>query len=248
MYNSTYFSQMAFPDFDMFQSHNLNATFHAIARAINNGPIYITDNLGEQNFSVLKPLVYADGKIVKSETSLLPTEDCLFQVQDAQLLKGYSRVRNTGLLGVWNAADAATVNGTIAPKDVNGIAGNEFVIYEHFSKAVKKVTKDEMLHVALPRLGYKLFYVVPLENDFAPFGLTNKYNAPATILAVEKSANEIELTLYEGGSFNAYAKNKPKRITASGISVTTFSFVNNILTLEVPFGKPGSHPVVSIYW
>jgi hypothetical protein len=67
IYNSIYFGQMVYPDFDLFQSHNPNATFHAIARAINCGPIYITDNIGEQNFEVLRPLIYADGRIIKAQ-------------------------------------------------------------------------------------------------------------------------------------------------------------------------------------
>ena len=38
LYNSIYFQQMVFPDFDMFESYNVDAEFHAVARAINNGP------------------------------------------------------------------------------------------------------------------------------------------------------------------------------------------------------------------
>ena len=31
-------------------------------------------------------------------------------------------------------------------------------------------------------MGYGLQYIVHVKNDFAAFGLANKYNAPATIL------------------------------------------------------------------
>jgi len=54
---------------------------------------------------------------------LLPTEDCLFQVQDAKLFKASSMVRDAGLLGVWNAADAGKVEGSIKPNDVRNIKG-----------------------------------------------------------------------------------------------------------------------------
>jgi len=76
--NNLYFSQWAYSDFDMFQSHNPNAYLHALARAYNNGPIYCTDLTGKQNFDVLRPLVYKDGRIVHSQTALRPIEDCLF--------------------------------------------------------------------------------------------------------------------------------------------------------------------------
>ena len=40
---------------------------------------------------------------------LLPAADCLFQVQDAKLFKAFSRVGITGLLALFNLADADNV-------------------------------------------------------------------------------------------------------------------------------------------
>jgi hypothetical protein len=142
VYNSLYFGQMVYPDFDLFQSHNPNAIFHAIARAINCGPIYITDKIGEQNFDVLRPLIYADGRIIKSTTPLLPTEDCLFQVQEAKLFKASSMVRNAGLLGIWNAADADVVKGVVKPGDVRNIKEKILCCMSIFHKNCK------LLHAA----------------------------------------------------------------------------------------------------
>jgi uncharacterized protein YqeY len=62
VYNSIYFSQMVFPDFDMFQSHNPNGAFHAIARTLNNGPIYLTDVAGQAKLDILNKIVFKDGK------------------------------------------------------------------------------------------------------------------------------------------------------------------------------------------
>ncbi|HTE23790.1 Sip1-related alpha-galactosidase [Flavitalea sp.] len=245
IYNSIYFGQMVYPDFDIFQSHNPNAIFHAVARAINCGPIYITDNIGEQKFDVLRPLIYSDGRIIKSETPLLPTDDCLFQVQDAKLFKASSMVRNAGLLGVWNAADANSVEGIIKASDIRNIKGNDFIIYEHFSKSIKKATFNDQFPVKLSRMGYQLYYIVPLKNNFAALGLTDKYNAPATILKEEWKNNNISVTLYEGGTFKAYSKLKPSRILINGKPVREYLFQDNLLTLEIPALHK---PVVTIYW
>ncbi len=38
VYNSLYFSQMVYTDLDMFQTHNPNAVFHALARALSGDP------------------------------------------------------------------------------------------------------------------------------------------------------------------------------------------------------------------
>jgi hypothetical protein len=236
---------MVYPDFDLFQSHNPNAIFHAIARAINCGPIYITDNIGEQRFDVLRPLIYADGRIIRSATPLLPTEDCLFQVQEAKLFKASSMVGKAGLLGVWNAADANTVEGSIKPGDVRNISGDNFVLYEHFSKKMQTANRNKKFDLTLGRMGYQLYYVVPVKNGFAALGLTEKYNAPATILKEVWSKKSVAITLYEGGVFKAYSTRKPTRILVNGKVLSNYSYTNNQLVMNIANQQK---PVVTVYW
>jgi raffinose synthase len=245
VYNSIYFGQMVYPDFDIFQSHNPNAVFHAIARAINCGPIYITDNIGEQDFSVLRPLVYSDGRIIRSETPLLPTRDGLFQVQDAKPFKASSMAHDAGLLGVWNAADADRVQGVIRPSDVRNIKGSEFAVYEHFSKRLVHAALSDSFVVSLNRFGYQLYYVIPLRDGFAPLGLTDKYNAPATVLDCRVQAHRATVTLYEGGHFGAYCSKRPSTVRINGKRVTDFRYADHLLSLDVPMD---SHPVIEITW
>lgn len=245
VYNSIYFGQMVYPDLDIFQSHNPNAKFHAIARAINCGPIYITDNVGEQNFDVLKPLVFSDGRIIRSETPLLPTEDCLFQVQSPTLFKAYSMVKSSGLLGAWNAADASRVAGAIKPTDIPGIKGEEFAVYEYFSKQLKNIHRGDSVNVELSRLGYQLHYIVPVRNGFAALGLTGKYNAPATIVSERWRNKSVTVSLYEGGEFTAYSKTSPSKISVNGKAITSYSFKDNKLTIRIP---ELSNPVIIISW
>jgi hypothetical protein len=140
-YNALYFSQMVYPDFDMFQSHNPNAVFHALARTLNNGPIYLTDAPGKQDFGILNKIVFTDGRSIRSQTALLPAEDCLFQVQQPKVFKTWSRVGNTGLLALYNAADADSVTGAFKASDVNGLQGNRFALYEYFSGKLRQMTR-----------------------------------------------------------------------------------------------------------
>lgn len=247
IYNSIYFSQMVYPDFDMFETSNPNAVFHAIARALNCGPIYITDKPGTQNFDVLNALVYHDGRIIHSEKPLLPTADCLFQIQDKKLFKAFSSVGNTGLLGVFNAADTTVVSGEFCAADVNNIHGNNFLIYEHFSQQIKIANKQQQFHVTLPRLGYKLYYIVPIKNGFAPIGLTQKYNAPATILKQYVTAKKAEVTLYEGGLFKTYCIKKPRTVLINGRAFTNYHYQNKVVSMVVPTSGD-THPVITFNW
>lgn len=246
IYNALYFSQMVFPDFDMFQSHNPNAVMHAIARTINNGPIYLTDNPGEQNFDILDKIVFADGKSIRSETPLLPAEDCLFQVQEPKVFKAGSRVKNKGLLLLMNAVDADSVTGEFKPADIPGIEGEEFAFYEYFSGKVQLAGKNDHFKASLPRMGCRLYYAVPVKNGFAAFGLTNKYNAPATIIQEKRRGpNRAEISLYESGLFTAYCKEQPDKILVAG-KQQSFSYREHILSVQID--SLVKKPVLVIVW
>ncbi len=229
----------------MFESHNPNAVFHAIARTLNNGPIYLTDKPGEQNFDILNRITFADGRSIRAETSLLPTVDCLFQVQDVGLFKAYTRVRNTGLLALYNAADADNVEGSFRPADINGLKGTQFAIYEYFTKVLRVAKSSESFKIALPRLGYQIEYVVPVKNGFAPFGLTNKYNAPATIMDEKQTGNTAKVTLYEGGEFKAYAAKRPKKLLVNG-KPHSFAYVGEMVSVKI--NSALKKPVVLLQW
>ncbi|HUI63791.1 MAG TPA: Sip1-related alpha-galactosidase, partial [Bacteroidota bacterium] len=228
VYNSLYFSQMVFPDFDMFQSHNPNALFHAVARALNCGPIYITDNIGEQRFDILTPLVYADGKLVHSEAPLLPTEDCLFQIQDAKPFKAFSTTRGIGLLGIWNCADAEQVKGVFRPSDVHSLPGDQFAVYDYFNKRLSFARKAEAIPVVLRRLECRLYYIIPLQNGNAAIGLVNKYNAPATILGAHCTSRSMDATVYEDGEFAAVTSSAPQCVSVDGTDLS-FQYHDRLL-------------------
>ena len=53
--------QIIRPDWDMFQSDHACAAFHAAARAICGGPVYVSDSLGSHDFDLLRRLVFSDG-------------------------------------------------------------------------------------------------------------------------------------------------------------------------------------------
>jgi raffinose synthase len=245
VYNAIYFGQMVYPDFDIFQSHNPNAVFHAIARAINCGPIYITDKIGEQNFDLLRRLVYSDGKIIRSKSPLLPTEDCLFQVQSGKILKASSTVNNKGLLGIWNAADTDMVTGYYKPSDVRDIKGDDFVVYEYFSKKLRRAQRSDSFAVSLGRMEYQLNYILPVRNGFAALGLTEKYNGPATVLQEKWTHKKVSITLYEGGLFSAYSVNRPTKVVVNGKTINDFRFDEKKLTLTIEMRK---NPVIEIFW
>lgn len=232
IYNSLYFSQMVWPDFDMFQTHNPNGEYHAVVRAISGGPVYLTDTPGEQNFEIIKKLTYSDGRIVRSDQPLLPTEDCLFQVQKPKPLKAFTFAGKTGILGIWNAADSDQVIGTFKVEDIHGIEGKSFVLYNFFNDDFKVVSKSDEIEINLSRMDYELFFAIP-EGIISPIGLTNKYNAPSTITTGKLKGNMYEVELYEGGTFKAVCRYQPTNVLVND-KPFVFLYEEGLLNVKIP--------------
>lgn len=244
-FNSLYFSQMVYPDFDMFESISPNATFHAIARAINDGPIYITDKINEHNFKVLFPLVFSDGTILRASKPLLPTEDCLFNFQNTKLFKAFSMDGNVGLLGIWDVSDTVSGVGSFRPKDVHSIKGKQFGVYEYFRKEYMVVDRNQLIHFSIDKIPYRLYYIIPMSMGSAVIGLVNKYNAPAAVLNSKVSLNEVTATIYEGGKFAAFLRKKPASVKVDGKD-HLFDYSNGLLNIDIPIVGKSEHINIDI--
>jgi raffinose synthase len=236
LYNSLWLSNIVWPDYDMFESYQLYPEYHAIARAISGGPVYVSDWPGEQNFDVLRPLVLKNGRVLRTDEPAQLTEDCLFQIQKPKPLKAFSFVQNAAMVGIWNASNASSVHGYFSPSDVKGLKGERFIIYEHFSKKVQTLKTNDSIPLNLTRMDYRLFSVIPLESSSAIIGLINKYNSPKTILKQSISDRKIEATLAESGPIALYTESVPRevRINGEAIGQDKFSFQNNLLIINVP--------------
>lgn len=103
---------MTFPDFDMFHSLHDAAEFHAAARAISGGPVYVSDRVGEHDFALLRRLVLPDGSILRCRLPVRPTADCLFRnvsLDRETVLKVWNVNPCTGVVGAFNVQGASWV-------------------------------------------------------------------------------------------------------------------------------------------
>ena len=245
IYNSLYFSQTVFTDFDMFQSVNPNARLDAMARALSGGPVYLSDRPGKHDAEVLRPLCYADGRLIRTDAPLLPVEECLFQVQDARVFKAFTLSRGSGLVMAMNAADADSVSGFISPDDVHGLKGREFGLVEFGGRSAHLVRKGERLPLRLGRLEGRLFAVVPLVDGAGAVGLLNKYNAPGTVLSSSREGSRLTVHVGEGGTFGAVMRTRPRSATVDG-EPAEFTFDDFLLKLPVPGHGGGREHIVAL--
>ncbi|HIE52384.1 MAG TPA: hypothetical protein EYP85_11545 [Armatimonadetes bacterium] len=239
VYNSLWYGNLCWPDWDMWWTEHPQATYHAVLRALSGGPVYFSDEVGRTRPEVLWPLILSDGRLLRCDQPGLPTRDCLFA--DPQhhpiALKVWNRVGTAGLVAAFHATESEEpVSAAVRPADVEGLEGETFAVREHFSGETRLLARDEAWEWELEQFGVRLFVVVPVEKGFAALGLTEKYVAPRTVTAVRRWGETIEVDLAEGGTFLAYCARPVREVRAEGETVP-FAYAASWLRVDCP-GRP----------
>ncbi|HUT54744.1 MAG TPA: Sip1-related alpha-galactosidase [bacterium] len=252
--NAMWISNLVWPDYDMWQTHKPHSLYHAVARAISGGPVYITDKAGRERFQYLWPLVLKTGELVRVDEPGLPAKKSLFNdpLTSGVPLIAFARSGAAGVLAVWNMDDDLRPEKVaLSPADAEGIEGERFAVYEYFSGKMITAGRNEEFPVLLKPWDQRLYSVVPIGDGFAPIGLTNKYVPPATVLEVMRNDNSTMVTLAEAGPFLAYCERKPGAVKVNGEALPggAISFADNALKLDL--SKGGAVPgkiQVEIIW
>ncbi|BCU70029.1 Sip1-related alpha-galactosidase [Stygiolobus caldivivus] len=110
-YNSLFFSNIVYPDYDMFSSYDPYALAHLIARVFSGGPIYITDRDAEKtDVGLLRKVMVGDGVSTVDFPGVV-TRDLLFRnpYKEEKLLKIASKSNGIPVLGAINVNEGGKV-------------------------------------------------------------------------------------------------------------------------------------------
>lgn len=224
--NNVFMQCFCVPDWDMFQSCREPAPFHAAARAICGGPLYISDKPGEQNFDLLRKLITRDGRTLRCPQPALPTRDCLFvdAYQEPHLFKIQNRNGEVGVLGFfnchWDADGGKPVTGHYSAADVGGLVGEHFALYYHTTGKIEVASRADTFDATLPPLGWELITVAPIENGVAVIGLADKLNSSAAIVSKQWiTPDRLEITLCEGGPLAIHLERKLSSAKVNGDTI-----------------------------
>ncbi|RYC62304.1 hypothetical protein CHU98_g3891 [Xylaria longipes] len=190
------------PDWDMFQTSHENAGYHAAARCISGGPIYITDVPGEHDLELINQMtgLTTRGKTVILRPSVLgKTIDPYTGYDEDALLKVgcYHGKAATGtpILGVFNTRPH-TLTEIVSLDSFPGFdPSNNYTIRSHTSGKVTPVTELEsqtaLLGVTLEVGGYEIFTAYPVTQfdsetngriSTASLGLIDKITGAAAVI------------------------------------------------------------------
>lgn len=206
-YNCLIQGQFYYCDWDMWWTDDEQAVKNSIIRAVSGGPIYVSDQLNRSNAEILMPLILSDGKILRCDRPGMPSKDCLTQnpTINRNLFKIQNQCNDSGVIAVFNLDEKeCSVSGFISPSDVEGITGERFAVYEHFSGDFQILNYEEKFAVTLMnRDEYKLYIIVPLRSGCTMIGRIDKYISPKTVSYTLKGQAE----LMEEGPY-AYVENE----------------------------------------
>ncbi|KAK1551060.1 hypothetical protein Q3G72_029490 [Acer saccharum] len=221
-FNSMFLGEFMQPDWDMFHSQHPAAEYHASARAISGGPLYVSDAPGKHNFELLKKLVLPDGSILRARLPGRPTRDCLFSDPSrdgVSLLKIWNMNKYTGVLGVYNCQGAAwnkterkntfhetgsdAITGHVRGRDVHLIAeaatdpdwSSECAIYCHRTGELITLPYNTAMPVSLKVLEHEIYTVTPIKVLAPGFSF-----APLGLINMFNAGGAIEGLQYEGDS------------------------------------------------
>jgi hypothetical protein len=247
-YNAYWMSNFAYPDWDMFQSHDANAEYHAVARAVSGGPIYFTDEPGKERAELLRPLAFSDGRLLLLDEPGQVTRDLLFTDPsiEATPLKVSGRITRPGLaagvVGAFNANKRATlVKGALHLEDVERLtvgatrsASALVAVYRRGDGQVTLMNSVSFLPISLKASGFDLFTLSPVEGGVAVFGLLDKYLSPAAVVSQSRQGRQVEVRLREAGDFGAWLESAPARVELDGKALHAPAYSYNHGLLRVP--------------
>lgn len=217
-YNGLYHQELYHCDWDMFWTCHPDAPKHALLRAISGGPIYISDPLGQTNPEILKPLVYAQGEILRMERTALPTPESIFvsPLETDQIVLT-NRYRGTGAAAAFHLGQKDSHPPlAVSAGDIEGLSGEHFLVYDHQDRGVEILNKVEPASFSLGHEGWALKLFIPYEEGIIPIGLVDKYMSCHSLVAVRRTSQGCSLRLRCGGEFAFYSTSTITSVTIAG--------------------------------
>ncbi|MFL6257747.1 MAG: Sip1-related alpha-galactosidase [Pyrinomonadaceae bacterium] len=243
-YNAFWLSNFAYPDWDMFQSYDPAAEYHAVARAVSGGPVYFTDEAGKERPEILQRLALSDGRLLMPDEPAQVTRDLLLSDPSIErvALKVFAHVTRPGLSAGVVAAfnvnkSAGTVAGTLDTRDVEWGSNRpaQVAVYRLSDRRITLFPiEPPALYFDLSENGFDLFTFAPVEDGVAVFGLLDKYVSPAAVVSVTRGVDGVTVRLREAGDFGAWLASAPARVKIDGRTLAPSSYTYAAGLLRVP--------------
>lgn len=177
------------PDWDMFQTNHAYSGFHAAARCLSGGPIYITDEPGAHDLELISQMtartphrtVILRPQVGRSmQVYMEHGEPVLCKVGSFIAVEGYE----IGILGVFNVGNSP-LSEFIGHESFLAVNHDKkYIVRAHtagkISKPLSPYSKSPPVFLELPFWGWEVLTAYPIES----FSMSSSENEPPTDIAV----------------------------------------------------------------
>jgi len=241
--NNLWSAHICYPDWDMFQSHRDSALFHAMARCISGGPVYVCDLPHKQDETLLKKLCTSDGRILRTERPALPVNGQIFtdHEHEKQLLAIQNVNCGIGIIGLFHCtATEEPVSSECCAADIDELEQQtvEYACYRPSQKCATVVTPTTAVQTTLAPMESELLFFAPISQGIAPIGALEKLLVAGIFLEIEYGSDSVRVECMDGGTIGFYCQD-PLQTTflVDGTVWEALSIEHNLVSLELAYGK-----------
>jgi len=215
LYNSLWFQEIVYPDYDMFQTHHSAARCFAALNALSGGPLYTTDLPEKMDVGLLRKLINDDGTLLRPDQPARPCAECLLiePMSGAVPLAAFAPVGDGCVAVAMNIGpDDKPLDFSLSIKALQMPSAPRYAVYSHFAGDLRLEKPAGRITGSLAQMEPEVYCVVPVRQKFAALGLIDRLLAPAGISRQERADNEIRIGLTSPGLFGAYSGGKVKAV------------------------------------
>jgi len=230
-HNALYMCPTVWGDQDMFHSSDkVCGEIMALSKAMSGGPVYLSDAPENINPSMVWPLCYNDGLIIRPLAPATVLQRSAFTSPLIEKIPYYVSAplsNQVAAVVAYNlSVDSVTVYGSVDFSDycMTGtllqpyqgqwkVPANGLFLYDYNTHSGRPIGKEKYTF-QLSNFEDKLLFLIPIYKGWAVIGRTDKYLSPATISDIQYTSKSLTVTLLESGAFDfwmqsgvPYAKN-----------------------------------------
>jgi len=242
--------QTVWPDHDMFHSSDPDCgELMAISKAMSGAPIYLSDNPADFCEQFIRPLAYADGKLLRPLAPAFPLPDSVmmdvyrsgnaFRVIAplpnkcaALVTYNLSHPGNKQIKTKVTATDYVHASGMSQPYEASWAIPNEgLVLFDWHTGVGQKL--DKAYEIELSGFSDRLLLLSPIEKGWAVIGAREKYLSPVAVDSIEPTTDSLTVSMVETGPLVVWSDEGSPAI--EGVSRKDLG--NGFWQFDLPKGK-----------
>lgn len=253
--NNMWWAEVLVGDFDMYHTNNKEtAQYLTVARAISGGPVYISDEPSHFDKEVIDPMIFKNGKIIRTLAPAVPLPQSLFSDGTNTCYKVIAPTRHKSCaIAAFNFSENATLKGTISKneytfsaaklqphEDLWSIPKEGLVLYDR--DLASGLVMDKEYEFDVEQMKAKVFTLAPIYNGWAVIGRSDKYIGGCTYTIKNCTKSKIELILDESGPIIVYNSSMHPKVSEGKVTKIN----NGFYLIHLPVGEQNKKIEISI--